>query len=392
MKPLKLETWLILCSLGLSVAPGARALKSPPAPKVNILRVPQGGIEPQTVVGPRGTLHMIYFTGPADAGNIVYVRRAPGAKAFSTPIRVTRQPGSAVAVGTVRGPQMALGKNGRVYVVWFGSAAARPRGPGGATPILFARSNRQGTAFGPARCPIQYTTGADGGLSVAADGRGNVYVFWHATGIRPGEAYRRVYLARSTNNGRTFAREVPITPAGLGACGCCGMRALVDHQGNLYVLYRAAAQGVHRDMTLLVSRDFGRTFRALRVAPWRLDACPMTTADLEEGGRSVLAAWETAGEVYFGRVNPASFRLFPAIPAPGQTDDRKYPAIAENFRGQVLMAWTEGAGWMQGGSLAWQLFDRQGRPLGCRGHIAAVPVWDAPRVFATGKGNFTIVY
>ncbi len=354
--------------------------------------MPQGGIEPQTVIGPRGTLRMIYFTGQAAAGNIEYVRRAPGAKGFSPPLRVNRQPGSAVAVGTVRGPQMAVGRGGRVYVVWFGSGQARPRGPGGATPVLFSRLNKAGTGFEPARCVMQYAKGADGGLSVAAGPRGDVYVVWHATGAIPGEAHRRVYMARSTDDGRTFAREVPISPAALGACGCCGMRAFVDRRGALYVLYRAAARGIHRDMTLLVSNDLGRTFRPMRVYPWRLDACPMSTADLAEGAKSVLEAWETAGEVYFDKVDPVTFRLSPAFPAPGPADDRKHPAVAGNSSGQVLLAWTEGTAWMQGGSLAWQVFDRRGRPLGAPGHASGVPVWDAPSVFVGRRGNFTIIY
>src|SRR5438477_618921 len=154
-------------------------------PQVRILRVPQGGIQPETVVGPDGTLHMTCFTGDAAAGNIEYVREAPGAKGFSAPIRVNSQPASAVAIGTVRGPQMALGRNGRIYVVWFGSAAAQPRGPKGATPILFSRLNAMGTAFEPERSLMQYAIGADGGVSVAADLRGQVYVVWHATGKTP---------------------------------------------------------------------------------------------------------------------------------------------------------------------------------------------------------------
>jgi hypothetical protein len=364
----------------------------PDEAQVGILRVPEGGIQPQTVMEPDGTLHMIYFTGDAAAGDIEYVCRSPGVKDFSRPIRVNSQPASAVAVGTVRGPQMAVGRNGRVYVVWFGSAAARPRGPGEATPVLFSRLNRAGTAFEPERSVMQYAVGADGGLSVAADRRGDVYVVWHATGKLPGEAHRRVVLARSTDDGKTIAREVPIAPESLGACGCCGMKAFVDRRGALYVLFRAAAGGVHRDMTLLVSNDLGRTFRSARVYPWQLDACPMTSADLTGAAKGVLAAWETAGEVYFADVEPASTKLSAAHAAPGQADDRKHPAIAANSNGETVMVWTEGTAWMKGGSLAWQVFDPQGRPIGSEGHAPNVPVWDAPSVFADPRGDFTIFY
>jgi hypothetical protein len=361
-------------------------------PQVKLQRTPQGGIQPQTAVDSRGVLHMIYFTGAAAAGNIKYVQRARGAKAFSKPIRVNSQPASALAVGTVRGPQMAVGRDGQVYVVWFGSAKAKPRGPGGSTPLLFARLEASGKAFTPQRNLVRYARGLDGGLSVAADQKGDVYVVWHAMGKTPGEANRRVYLARSTNNGRTFAREVPVSPARLGACGCCGMRAFVDRRGALFVLYRAAAEAIHRNMTLLVSTDHGRTFRSSEVSAWKLNACPMSTAYLGEGGKHVLAAWEKAGEVFFDKINPATFKLSSSVAAPGRSNDRKHPAVAANSRGQVLLAWTEGTGWKQGGSLAWQLFSPSGHPRGAVGHAPGVPVWGMPSVYTNPAGNFTIVY
>src|SRR2546429_244602 len=125
--------------------------------------------------------------------------------------------------------------------------------------------NNSEKAFEPQRNLMQYATGGDGGISIAADAHGAVYAVWHAMGAEPGEGHRRVYLARSTDDGKTFAREVPISPPALGACGCCGMRAFADERGTLFILYRAAAENIHRDMTLLVSTDQGDTFRAAKV-------------------------------------------------------------------------------------------------------------------------------
>ncbi|PYV16137.1 MAG: hypothetical protein DMG21_12710 [Acidobacteria bacterium] len=370
----------------------ARNADLPPIPAVTLVRTPQGGIQPQTALDVHGVLHMIYFKGDASAGDIEYVRREPGANEFSEPMRVNSDPMDALAVGTVRGPQMAVGRGGRVYVVWFAADRAKIRGPKGATPVLFSRLNDAGTAFEPERNLMQYAQGVDGGLSVAADNQGDVYVVWHARGEMAGDANRRVYLAPSTDDGKTFTRETPISPARLGACGCCGMRAFVDSTGTLYVLYRAAGEGIHRDMSLLVSRDRGRTFRDARVAAWQLNACPMTTDYLSEGGGQVLAAWETAGEVYFDEIQPGSLDLSRAVAAPGEPTDRKHPAVARNVHGQVLLAWTEGTGWNKSGTLAWQLFDAQGKVAGVEGHAPGVPIWGLPSVFTDRRGNFTIVY
>src|SRR5256885_11452641 len=108
--------------LGLLASALPVRLAVPPAPDAHIqlLRTPDSGIQPQTVVDASGTVHMIYFKGDAKAGDIEYVRRAVGSAVFSQPLRVNSIPQSAVAIGTVRGPQLALGRNGRVYPLWFG--------------------------------------------------------------------------------------------------------------------------------------------------------------------------------------------------------------------------------------------------------------------------------
>ena len=382
---------IFLLGAGLAVSPYSRSPKTAPLPKVTVQRTPQGGIQPQTVLAPDGTLHMIYFRGDAAAGDIEYVRRAAGANRFSEPLRVNSEPGSAIAIGTVRGPQMSVGRRGRVCVIWFGARTA-PGATENTIPVFFSRLNDAGTAFEAQRNLMRYTQGGDGGISVAADLQGDVYAVWHGLGAQPGEDHRRVYLARSTDDGKTFAREVPISPESLGACGCCGMRAFVDKTGSLYVLYRAAAQNIHRDMTLLVSTDQGTAFRTASVGPWELNACPMSTAYLSEAGRGVLAAWEKAGQVYFDPVDATSLQPHPAFSAPGDGDSRKHPAIAANSSGQVLLTWTESTGWKKGGSVAWQLFDATGKPLGKVGRATDLPAWDLPSAFADRQGNFSIFY
>ena len=125
---------------------------------------------------------------------------------------------------------------------------------------------------------MQLAEELDGGGSLAADTVGKVYVAWHGNPYKNGEANRRVWVARSTDDGKTFAREVAAYSEPTGACGCCGMRAFADDRGALYIQYRAAKKSIHRDMVLLVSNDHGKEFFGNRVAKWELNACPMSTA------------------------------------------------------------------------------------------------------------------
>jgi hypothetical protein len=259
--------------------------------------------------------------------------------------------------------------------------------------MLYTRLNDGGTAFEPQRNVLRAAVGLDGGDSVAADGAGHVYVAWHAPepGAK-GEENRRVWVARSADDGQTFAREQAASDEATGACGCCGMRAFADPRGNVYLLYRSAKETVHRDTYLLRSTDQGATFKGGLVQEWEIGGCPMSSYTLASGGEAVVAAWETKGQVWYGRVDPATGKVSTPVAAPGKGVDRKHPAVAVNARGETILAWTEGMGWERGGSLAWQVFDRDGKPVGKRGEADLVPVWSLVAVFANPGGGFTVVY
>src|SRR4051794_16337820 len=83
---------------------------------VEIMRVPDGGIEPQAIARD-GVVDVIYFKGDPAHGDVLYVRSEDGEK-FSQPIRVNSDPATALAIGAVRGAQLAVGKRGQVHVVW----------------------------------------------------------------------------------------------------------------------------------------------------------------------------------------------------------------------------------------------------------------------------------
>src|SRR6266487_2863648 len=88
--------------------------------QVSLLHTPDDGIQPQAATDAKGIVHLIYFKGDPKAGDIFYVRREPGQNEFSKPIPVNTQPHTAMAMGTIRGAQLAVGKNGRVHVAWDG--------------------------------------------------------------------------------------------------------------------------------------------------------------------------------------------------------------------------------------------------------------------------------
>jgi hypothetical protein len=160
---------------------------------------------------------------------------------------------------------------------------------------------------------------------------------------------------------------------------------------------------VNRDMTLLVSRDAGKTFRDTMLQKWQIAECPMSSESLVQNGNRVLAAWETRGEVFRtsldaaknfdARNSDAKFEApLPAPDAQQSRGERKHPLLLANKNGDTLFAWTEGTGWMKGGALAWQVYDKTGRAAAAKGRTDGVPVWGSLAGYAQPNGDFVLLY
>ncbi len=361
-------------------------------PLIRLERVPDGGIQPQVTVDDEGVVHLVYFKGEPANGDLYYCRRGINDSQFSTAIQVNSVPASAIATGTIRGAQIAVGADQRIHVAWNGSSQSQPRGPEGETPLLYTRINAAGDAFEPQRNLIDHAYGLDGGACIAADTEGHVYVAWHAGEGSQGESARRVWMVRSDDNGETYSTEQAIDGLQVGACGCCGMRGTVTPAGEVMFLYRSAAIISQRDIYLLRSNDSGEEFESRKLHPWEIAACPMSSEAFVHLNDQTWAAWETDGQVYFADVTEGGRGRDHAVAVPGSANQRKHPMLTGNGTGQVLIVWTEGTGWNRGGSLAWQLVDSNGRPVPVAGSSPGIPVWSFAAAFPGPDGSFVILY
>ena len=350
------------------------------AASVSLLRAPDGGIQPQAVVDGSGKAHLIYFKGDPKAGELFYTHVE--GDSFAPSIRVTAPSQGPMAIGNIRGAQLAVGKAGRPHVAWMG----------GGKIMYYARLNDAGTAFEAPRNLVTWAGGLDGGGTVAADQKGNVYVAWHGSPPenKAGEVGRAVFVARSSDEGKTFSKEERVTTTEKGVCGCCGMRGYTDSRGDVFFLYRAA-DGTSRDMMLLESVDAGKTFKSALVSRWAINQCPMSSSTMAPAGQGILAATEQKGQVSFARISADNLAVSETIQAPG-LGKRKHPVVLTNSKAETLLAWTENMGWAKGGSLSWQLYDADQKSIAEKKSAPGVPVWSLITGFTKPNGDFVIIY
>ncbi|HEX6886128.1 MAG TPA: hypothetical protein VF530_22330 [Planctomycetota bacterium] len=379
--PACLVAGLSLGTGGIAAGPGA----GEEVPSVQVVRVPHGGYQPVAALDEQGVIHLVVHVGAAELGDLAYLRSADGGKTFAAPLTITSEATRACAFGAVRGAQLALGRGGRVHVAWNGPAGK----DGVPAPMLYTRLDESGTRFEPPRDVITRHHGLDGGGALVADAAGRVWVAWHAPETPGGdESTRRVFVARSEDDGRTFAPETAISAEGSGVCPCCGIAAFVRGEG-LGIVYRTASKGENRD-TLFCQMAPGMAGYQ-RLDRWKSPACVMSTYATAASPRGTLVALESQGAVRF--TLPGEGAPPACTTAPGDSPARKHPVIACNAAGTVLLAWLSGSDSARGGVLEWQLFDAERRPLaGSTGSVEEVPVWDRPAAVARADGSFVLFY
>jgi hypothetical protein len=351
------------------------------AAQVTLERVPENGLQPQVAVESDGTAHLVYLTGKPESSDIHYVKRRPHETAWSAPIAVNSEPKSAVAVGTIRGAQLAIGRGHRVHIVWNGRSE---KGGHASAPLCYTRLEEG--KFAVQRTLNTGTLHLDGGASVAADDKGAVFVVWHAAPPNgKNESDRRIFFSHSRDDGATFTAAAVAPGSAPGVCACCSLKAFIAPEGTLLTLYRNASSATQRDMILLSSREVP-AFSPAMLHPWSIAACPMSSAALISSQKSTRAAWESDGMIYSA--------LLAEKPQPLALSRSKarHPSLAVNNRGETLVAWSVGTGWQRGGKAEWTILDTTGRPSEIQNKAVEVPVWSHTAAFATAAGDFVILH
>lgn len=359
----------------------ASAFTLPCLAAVRVESIPESGLQPEVAVAKDGTVHLVYLAGEPKAAEVRYTYRKPG-EAWH-PSQVVNSPNSpAIALGTIRGPQLAVTGKGTVHVIWNGIGAdATPH-----SPLWYGRKSREDKTFGKQEDLLGDATALDGGASVTANENNGVFVVWHGNeaGAAPEERQRLVLIRSSKDDGISFGKAEATNRADPGVCACCSLRAMAGPEGTPNIFFRSAETMEHRAMTLLSLS--GNTWKSREVEPWKVAACPMSSAALGFTSNRLLGAWETAGQIRMGWLSDPAFP-----PVTVAAEKAKHPSIAINGKGSILVSWLQGSGWNRGGSVFWQEFDGELRPTGKAANAGTVPAWGRVTAYAEPNGDFVVL-
>lgn len=352
--------------------------------QVLVESLPESGMQPQVVVTATGTVHLVYLKGDPKACDIRHTTRRVAGGEWAAPVTVNSKPSSAIAAGTIRGAQIALGKDDSVQVIWNGSADARS-GKMPQAPLLHARLLPGSKEFTPQQNLMGDTTALDGGASIAANDKGHVSVVWHAAPAgTTGEAERLVYVRYSADDGGTFSAPTPLNTTQPGVCACCSLRAHLASDDTLSVLYRTATTPNSRGMALITSKAGRATLRKLD--DWKVAMCPMSSASFLPSMKSLRAAWENDGQIVTGLMGGDVSLEVKTGPR-----NAKHPVLAQNTKGQILVVSVIGSGWSKAGRLHWDLLDAEGR-ITDTSDGDKLPVWSYAAAYVRPDGGFVVLH
>jgi hypothetical protein len=347
---------LLIIGLSLLAFAGCNhiaATREPVAPQPT--QISDAGIdaaEPATATAADGTFYVAWVNHDANQADVMLAHFNHKGEMQGSPVRVNRQPGVATAW---RGdqPSVAVAPDGAVYVLWTARVEA---GEKHGTEIYLSASTDRGQSFtnevkvNDDKAPNDHGMHS---LAVAKDGR--IYAAWldernvhipepstKAEGHHM-ESNRDLYLATSTDGGRSFSANRKVASE---ACPCCKTSLAVSAEGTLYAGWRQVLPGNYRHIAVASSTDGGTKFSAPVIVSddrWMLQGCPVSGPSLsvDSASGNLKIVWFAAGEggapgVYFAESKDKGHSFSPRQLLSQETV-RGTPALAAGAQSMIAV-------------------------------------------------------
>jgi hypothetical protein len=249
--------------------------------------------------------------------------------------------------GMQRGPRAAVDGSKTIYVtapLCFDPAEQEKRYP--VTDLYLAASTDGGRSFSKPVAVNDAPRKAPEALHwLAASPKGDVFAAW--LDLRAREKGQDLFLAKITERGTSVSRNARVAGP---VCECCAPGLAVDGKGNPVLIWR---EGATTDRQLYVSKsaDGGKSFAApvkVSHAKTGIDVCPMDApaVAVSADGRTLAAAWMDLRPGGGGRDVQWTTGAG-ALPVESRIHDQAggaqgHPSLAIGADGAVWCAWEDG--------------------------------------------------
>jgi BNR repeat-like domain len=281
-----------------------------PNPPIRISSASSDAAEPAIATASDGAVYLAWVNhGPQNQADVMLARYTSDGQLQNSAVLVNTEPGAATAW---RGdpPTVTVAPDNTVLVGW----TARDKSESGHASTLFVSASRdRGKTFDrPIKVNDDSKPAVHGMHSLAVGQDGRIYVAWldernitpmpmndmkmdPSKGGHHMESNRELFLAYSTDDGRTFSANQRIAT---DVCPCCKTALAIGPDGHVYVSWRQVLPGDFRHIAVAGSTDGGKTFSTPVIVSddqWVLKGCPVSGAGLSVDGAGKLRVLWYAG-------------------------------------------------------------------------------------------------
>jgi hypothetical protein len=298
------------------------------------------GTAPMFAVSPSGR-EAVAWVSAADGGTDgrVYVTVDGGA-----PVKLADSLGAIEAHGESP-PKLAFGTDGALNAIYV-VAKVVPGRRFPAAALRFVRSGDGGRSWGePVTVTDDSVFGSHNFHALHAGADGSLYVSW----LDGRDGKSAAYVTRSTDGGRTWARNVRVSDG--EACPCCRTGIVTARDGTLYLAWRAVMPGNVRDIVIARSADHGSTWSdpvRVHADDWVYEGCPHAGPALQlDSAGTVHIAWWTGKEgsagVFYSRSTDGARTFSSPVPIGVAAFSRPaHVQLALEANGIVAVTWDDG--------------------------------------------------
>jgi len=306
-------TLLVLSTNFRSVEATSSGFSTP----INISTNHGDSILPQMVVS-GNNVYVVWNDNSTGKYSILFAKSSDGGTTFGAPVDISRN------IGTSSSPQFAVSGND-VYVVWQAKTTGKYQ-------IIFAKSTDGGATFStPAN--VSNNTGDSSYPKIATSGN-NIYIVWSFTVTN--KDYD-VLFTKSNDRGSTFSIPVNIS----NNSGDSGLPQMAVSGNNVYVTWENNGLG-NFEVFVAKSTDNGNTF-AIPVNVSN-NAAPSGAPQIVASGNNVYVVWMDKTprnyDIFVAKSNNAGSTFGAPINVSNTAKDSGYPQITMSGN-NVYVVWTE---------------------------------------------------